>query len=92
MCGADPAKVRGDLDELSSVGVEFSRRHMDFLGRCHGGFQHGLAGFLVRYLQPGQIGKQGRRGIARVESEASAVVECPTVAAQMRNMVAATVV
>lgn len=65
---------------------------MDFFGGGHCGLQDCLAGFLVHHFEPGQIGKQCRRGIARVEREASTIVECPTIPAQMGDMVSAAVV
>lgn len=92
MRGADTTKVRGDLNELPPMGVKFPSRHMNFFRWCYGGFKDRLPGFLICDLQPGQIGKESRRGVTCVESEASAVVECPTIATKVRNMVAASVV
>ena len=92
MGGSDAAEVRGDFDELSAVRVEFPRGDLDFPPRRHGGFQDCLAGFLIRYLQPWQIGKEGRRGIARVDGEAVAVVERPAIATEVRHVITAAVV
>lgn len=67
MGGADAAEVRGNFDELAAMRVELSRRHVDFLARCHRRFQDRLAAFLIRQLEPGQVGKEGGRGIARIQ-------------------------